>query len=80
LINVLEHYEGQLRASGGKLMLAGVSSQVKEQLDATETTRDVLGDENVFPATENIGEATKLALEAAQAWLAQGADEPSPVE
>ncbi len=75
LINVLEHYEGQLKASGGKLMLAGVSPRVKEQLDVTETTRDVLGDEDIFPATENIGEATKLALEAAQAWLEREADE-----
>jgi SulP family sulfate permease len=80
LINVLEHYEGQLKACGGKLMLAGVSPRVKEQLDVTETTRDVLGDEDIFPATENIGEATKLALEAAQAWLEREAEEPSPVE
>jgi SulP family sulfate permease len=80
LINVLEHYEEQLRACGGKLMLAGVSPQVKEQLDATETTRDVLGDEDIFPATKNIGEATRLAWEAAQAWLERDADEASPVE
>jgi SulP family sulfate permease len=73
LINVLEHYEEQLKASGGKLMLAGVSPRVKEQLDVTETTRDVLGDEDIFPATENIGEATRLALEAAQAWLVKDA-------
>jgi SulP family sulfate permease len=72
---VLEHYEQQLSACGGKLMLAGVSPRVKEQLDATETTRDVLGDEDVFLATENIGEATMSALEAAQAWLRQDADE-----
>jgi hypothetical protein len=52
-------------------MLAGVSARVKEQLDATETTRDVLGEEDVFAATENLGEATKLAFEAARAWLEQ---------
>jgi SulP family sulfate permease len=80
LINVLEHYEEQLQACGGKLMLAGVGPQVKEQLDVTETTRDVLGSENIFPATENIGEATRLAWAAAQAWLEQDADEQSPVE
>jgi SulP family sulfate permease len=80
LINVLEHYEEQLKASGGKLMLAGVGPQVKEQLDVTETTRDVLGDEDIFPATENIGEATRLAWEAAQAWLEREADEASPVD
>ena len=76
LINVLEHYEAQLKACGGKLMLAGVSPRVKEQLDVTETTRDVLGNEDIFLATENIGEATKLALEAAQAWLEREALEP----
>jgi SulP family sulfate permease len=80
LINVLEHYEEQLKASGGKLMLAGVSALVKEQLDVTETTRDVLGDEDIFPATENLGEATRLALAAAHAWLERGAGEPLPVE
>ena len=76
LINVLEHYEAQLKACGGKLMLAGVSPRVKEQLDVTETTRDVLGNEDIFLATENIGEATKLALETAQAWLEREALEP----
>jgi SulP family sulfate permease len=70
-INVLEHYEEQLKTCGGKLMLAGVSPLVKEQLDLTETTGDVLGGEDIFLATENIGEATKLAWEAAQAWLEQ---------
>jgi SulP family sulfate permease len=80
LINVLEHYEEQLRACGGKLILAGVSPHVKEQLDVTETTRDVLGDDDVFLATENIGEATRLAFEAAQAWLEREADEPLPAE
>jgi SulP family sulfate permease len=75
LINVIEYYEAQLRASGGKFMLAGVSPLVKEQLDATETTRDVLGAEDIFPATENIGEATRLALEAAQAWLEREAND-----
>jgi SulP family sulfate permease len=79
-INVLEHYEEQLQACGGKLMLAGVSPRVKEQLDVTETTCDVLGDEDIFAATANIGEATKLAWEAAQAWLERETDEPSPVE
>ena len=77
LINVLEHYEEQLQARGGKLMLAGISPLVKEQLDVTETTRDVLGDEDIFLATENIGEATHLALEAAQAWLEQDASLPN---
>jgi hypothetical protein len=80
LINMLKHCEEQLQACGGSLMLAGISPFVKEQLDATEMTRDVLGDERIIMATENIGEGTKLALEAVQAWLERDADEPSSVE
>lgn len=57
--------------------LAGVSPRVKEQLDVTENTGDVLGDEDIFLATEDLGEATRLALEGAQAWLEREADEPS---
>jgi len=60
--------------------LVGMIPCVKEQLDAAETTHEDLGAEDIFLATENIGEATRLALQAAQAWLAQDADEPSPVE
>jgi hypothetical protein len=45
-----------------------------------KTTLDVLGAEDIFLATENIGEATGLALHAAQARLAQDADEPLAVE
>ena len=74
-VNLLEFYEEQLKAGGGKLMLAGVSPQVKEQLDITETTRDVLGDEEIFLATDILGESTELALAAARAWLEQGSGE-----
>jgi hypothetical protein len=80
LINVLQHYEAQLRARGGKHELAGVSPCVKEQPDVTETASDVLGDESILLATENIGEATRLTLEAAQVWLEREAEEPSPAE
>jgi SulP family sulfate permease len=68
-INVLEYYTAQLEGSGGKLILAGVNPRVKEQLDLTETTQEVLGEENVFLASENIRESTQRALEAAHAWL-----------
>jgi SulP family sulfate permease len=75
LINVLEHYEEQLKTCGGKLMLAGVSPRVKEQLDLTETTQDVLGEENIFLATEIISESMVAALKAGQEWLEQDSDE-----
>ena len=47
----------------------------KEQLDLTETTQEVLGEENVFQATENIAESMLAALIAAQDWLQQDASE-----
>jgi SulP family sulfate permease len=74
-VNVLEYYAAQLKASGGKLILAGVYSRVKEQLDLTETTQDVLGEENVFLATENIAESMLAAMKAGQDWLMQDSDE-----
>jgi SulP family sulfate permease len=74
-VNVLEYYAAQLKASGGKLILAGVYSRVKEQLDLTETTQDVLGEENVFLATENIAESMLAAMKAGQDWLKQDSDE-----
>ncbi len=68
-IAVVGRYAQQLRAHGGKLILAGVSAQVKRQLDRTETTRDVLGEENVFLAATTLGASTRAALAAAEQWL-----------
>jgi hypothetical protein len=52
-------------------MVAGISKKVKGQLDRTETTSDLLGPENVFVATTNLGASTRAALAAAQRWLEQ---------
>jgi SulP family sulfate permease len=68
-INLLERYDEQLKASRGKLMLAGVSKHAKEQLDRTETTDDLLGEENIFESTEILGESGRAAYRAAQDWL-----------
>lgn len=73
-VNLVEYYVVQLKASGGKLILAGVHPRVKEQLDLTETTQDVLGEENIFLATENIAESMLATLKAAHAWLDKAAD------
>jgi SulP family sulfate permease len=73
-INVLEFYNDQLKAQDGKLMLAGVSPRVKEQLDLTETTQDVLGEDAVFLSTDILGDSTTVAFEAAQAWLYASTD------
>ena len=68
-INFLERYDEQLKARHGKLMLAGVSQHAKEQLDRTETTDDLLGEENIFEATDILGESGQAAYRAAQDWL-----------
>ncbi|MGL4651787.1 MAG: SulP family inorganic anion transporter, partial [Caldilineaceae bacterium] len=82
-VAVLERYSQQLRAAGGKLMLAGVSARTKGQLDRTETTADVLGAENVFLASQTLGLSTRSAREAAESWLAaastsHGEESPTP--
>ena len=68
-ITVLERYSQQIKAVGGRLMVAGVSTKVKGQLDRTETTGELLGPENVFVATTNLGVSTRAALAAAQRRL-----------
>jgi len=68
-VTVLERYSQQIQGAGGKLMVAGVSSKVKGQLDRTETTAELLGPENVFVATTALGASTRAALQAAQRWL-----------
>ena len=68
-IAVVERYSQQLKARGGKLMLAGVHPKIKGQLDRTGTTDEILGAENVFEATTTVGASTRAAYAAAQLWL-----------
>ena len=68
-INLLERYDEQLEASQGKLILAGVSEHTKKQLDRTETTDELLGEEDIFEETEILGESVQAAYRAAQDWL-----------
>ncbi len=70
-IAVMERYSQQLRAHGGKLMLAGIHPKIKGQLDRTGTTAEILGAENVFEATTTVGASTRAAYAAAQSWLAE---------
>lgn len=48
------------------------------QLDRTETTRDILGQENVFVATTTLGAGSNAAYEAAEHLLEESAEKPSP--
>jgi SulP family sulfate permease len=71
-IQVLERYAQQLQANGGKLMLAGVTEHVMDQLAKTETFENI-PQEDVFLAKDTLGRATLDAMAAAELWLAEKA-------
>ncbi len=69
-VTVLQRYCAALRARDSKLMLVGVDSRVRDQLEKTGVLR-MIGEENVFVATPQLGEALNQAVAAANAWLGQ---------
>jgi SulP family sulfate permease len=69
-IQVIERYAGRLQANGGKLMLSGVSQNVWDQLDRTETF-ETIPESDVFMADETLGNATRQASVEASEWLAR---------
>jgi SulP family sulfate permease len=68
VIGVLQRYAESLQANDGKLILAGVSPALRDQLQRTGMLT-LIGDENIFPATQTIGEAGNAALQSARDWL-----------
>ena len=68
-VTVLQRYADALRAHDSKLMLVGVDDAVRSQL-AQIGLLYLIGEENVFPATEQLGEALNSAVVAANAWIA----------
>lgn len=71
---VLRRYTHSLHANAGKLILAGVSPSLRDQLQRTGML-NLIGEENIFPATEAIGEAGNAALRAGTHWLAESSTE-----
>lgn len=67
-IQIVERYAGRLQANGGKLMLSGVGQNVWKQLERTETF-ETIPEEDVFLATDTLGESTREAIAAAETWL-----------
>jgi SulP family sulfate permease len=67
-IHLLERYAKILRTHGGRLILAGVSPIVYEQLNRTHLL-DYFGKENIFVQSDTIFDATEHALESAEMWL-----------
>ena len=70
VIGVLHRYTQALQANGGKLVLAGVSPALRDQLQRTGIL-DLIGEKNLFPVTQTIGESGNIALDAAREWLQQ---------
>jgi len=69
-LTVLQRYAQALRACDSKLMLVGVDPAVFDQLSKTGVLK-LIGEENVFLATPQIGVALNKAIAAATVWLDQ---------
>jgi SulP family sulfate permease len=69
-INVLERYALSLKEQNSKLMLVGIDQAVYDQLQRTGVL-NTIGEDNIFFATRQLGEAINQAAAAAYAWLGQ---------
>lgn len=72
-INVLQRYSSALKARGGRLMLVGVDPALRAQLAKTGALREI-GEENIFMATAQMGEAVNNAAKVGYAWLGQSGE------
>jgi SulP family sulfate permease len=73
-IVLLERFARKLHAGGNKLMLVGVEPRVRRELDLTGITR-LIGTENVFESTANVGGPLNEALIAANEWVKRNSSE-----
>ena len=78
-VTVLQRYCEALRARDSRLMLVGVDPDVRDQLAKTGTLK-VIGEENVFVATPQLGEALNRAVAAANAWLGHAPASPPDLD
>ena len=64
-ISVISRYHDALRASGAHLILSGVGDRVARQLRDTGAV-ELIGQANIFGATESVGESLNQALQRAE--------------
>jgi sulfate permease, SulP family len=69
-IKWLERYAKNLKADGSVLLLADVNPKVLDTLKKSGAL-DIIGADNVFPATKRVLDAENTAWDAAQQWLWQ---------
>ncbi len=77
MIRSLERYAQNFKESGSVLILADVNPGVLDTLQRSGAL-DLIGAENVIPATARVLAAENMAWEAAQEWLQQHAAEQEP--
>jgi SulP family sulfate permease len=73
-VTVLKRYAEELETRDSRLMLVGVDPRVLDQLARTGLLH-LIGEENVFLATPQLGEAMNQAAAAAYAWLGQSPEQ-----
>jgi SulP family sulfate permease len=77
-LTVLERYAADLQEHHSKLMLAGMSPNAMDQLQKTGLIRKI-GRQNVFKATDQIGEAALAAWDEAEKWVSEQPKQPIKV-
>ena len=70
VMNVLQRYAEALQAHDSKLLLIVVDAAARDQLAKTGVLK-LIGEENVFLATPQLGAAMNQAVAAATTWLSQ---------
>ena len=68
-LQVVTRYARGLQRRNSKLMLVGIAPSVLEQMERTGILRTI-GRQNVFMATEGVGQALLQAVDAAEGWIA----------
>ena len=68
-LQVVAGYAKALRRQESRLMLVGLASDVIRQLERTGIVQDI-GRENLYQATEELGQALMQAIGAAESWIA----------
>jgi SulP family sulfate permease len=69
-LTVLERYTADLQEHHSKLMLTGAIPSVVEQFEKTGLIKKI-GRENIFQASEQIGQSVLTAWDAAEKWVAE---------
>ena len=72
-LDLLRTYGTEIHSGEGRLLLAGVGPQLMEQLERTGTA-DLIGRENIFPATPVVTESLEDAVVEGKRWLAEEPD------